>query len=376
MKCLFLTAWFPDESIQYAGSFVKDHAEAVSLLADVTVLHLPREPSVRKENQGLARNPTPSPLFGTVASWRFEPRRQLGTAIWVVQAIFASLRVVRQTGRPDLIHAHVLQTVPVAWALGKLLRCPVVLTEHWSGYALNKLRPWSRVVARYLLPRLQVVMPVAEQLAEQMEKYAKLPRVEVVPNAIDTQHFQPSTGGASADRPRRILFVGGITKQKGWDVLLRALPRLPEAAEWTLDVIGTGDMREVAEASLGDRAIFHGVLPRPSVAQAMRQGQVLVLPSHHESLPCVVLEALCSGLPVVATDVGDVSRVIRPGDGVVVPRGDDECMAAVLTEILNGELTFDAPDVIANRAALRFSYEAVAQRLISIYESLPTQGST
>ncbi len=114
---------------------------------------------------------------------------------------------------------------------------------------------------------------------------------------------------------------------------------------------------------------FLGERPKEEVAALMRAADLFVLPSLAENLPVVLIEAMASGLPAVATRVGGVPEMLEAGDGVLVEPGDASALAAAIRTA--AERAFD-PGAMAARARERYSYAAVCERWTEIYAELPS----
>lgn len=137
-----------------------------------------------------------------------------------------------------------------------------------------------------------------------------------------------------------LLFVGRLTDQKNPLGLLAAFAQLADKirTKTRLQFIGEGPLRSLLEAEsrnlgLDQQVTVHGRSDR--VSELMRQATLLVLPSHWEGMPNVVLEAMANGLPVVASDVDGVKELITEGrNGWLVPAGDTVALTATLEEAL------------------------------------------
>ena len=141
----------------------------------------------------------------------------------------------------------------------------------------------------------------------------------------------------------------------------------------SLDIVGDGELRQTLEDQARERGVetrvwFHGFLPKQEVASMMRTADLLVLPSHWENLPCVLLEAMASGLPVVATRVGGTSEIVDESCGELVPPGSADALAAAILRVANARGTYDPARMHAT-ATSRYGYDAVARTLTEVYES-------
>lgn len=165
--------------------------------------------------------------------------------------------------------------------------------------------------------------------------------IAVIPNGVDAQKFHPATESkAAANGPVQMLFVGRVVFQKGLDVLLRALASIPKDLNYRLEIIGDGDQRpalaaEAARLGLAERIAFSGWCDRTAIAERYRQADLFVFPSRDEGMPNVVLEAMASGLPIVATAIAGSEELVREGEnGHLVPADDVDGLATALTRML------------------------------------------
>lgn len=279
----------------------------------------------------------------------------------------------------DLIHAHFIYPEGVMAArLGRRYGVPVVTTEQsiWEP-ALKRLPQVRRQVIE-ALPHIRMVTAVSDAVRRSFVAAVgdRVP-IEILPNVVDGDAF-PAPAPTEPWDPEQILFVGLVRRVKGLDVLVRAMDRLrarrPQAR---LVVVGgtfypghEQDWREVQqlvqELSLHSHIHFAGQSSPIQVAAAMRRSALLVLPSRREAFPAVLLEALASGTPVVATRCGGPEEVVTPAVGRLVPPEDPEALATAIDEMLTLRPTFDRAR-LREYALSRYGMEAVARRFAAIY---------
>jgi glycosyltransferase involved in cell wall biosynthesis len=215
---------------------------------------------------------------------------------------------------------------------------------------------------------------VSRHLRRSIESYGVRARFRVVANTVDVGVFHPSRD-IPRRPPTRLINVALHVEVKGLDVLLRAFARLVQRrGPLTLELIGEGpltlDLRRLAEElGVAEHVRFVGTATPEQVAAALRAAHIFVLSSHSENMPLAVLEALCCGLPVVATEVGGVPEAVEAGAGVLAPPGDAEALADAIETALDGYERFDRTG-IARRAAARWSFESVGGIWDEIYRSL------
>jgi glycosyltransferase involved in cell wall biosynthesis len=254
----------------------------------------------------------------------------------------------------------------------------VVVTEHYTGFGRGLVTGADRWVARVAFSRADLVAPVSEELAGHLRAIAPRARIQVLPNVVDTEVFK-ATPHDPHDGPTRLLTVGSLAEKKGHVFLLDALARLRARREAELDVVGDGELRTLlnaraAELGLGSSVRFHGELPKHEVARLMAQADVFVLPSLHETFGCVLIEAMASGLPSVATHVGGVPEVLPSAAGDLVRAGDAEALAEAIETSLEREFE---PAELHGLAERSYGYAAVAGRWSAVYgELLSSRGRT
>jgi glycogen synthase len=371
VKVLFLTTSYPTDDAPVAGVFVQEHARAAADHADVAVLHLDRS----HDHHGLPRLTEVAdaelPTWRVTYPWSPVP----ASAVAHFAAAARGWRAVRRSGfEPDVLHAHFFLAGVPAVLLGRRIRRPIVVTEQWSVFLpddpLELTRP-LRAAARFAFERADIVLPPSEALRRGIEAQGIHANFEVVPNVVDTTLF--SAGPTT--RSGRLLAVGLLYEAKGYEYLLEALALLRrDGHEVELDVVGDGpgrgDYQRLAnELGLGGHVVFHGTVPKAEVARRMREASLFVLTSRYDNNPCVVIEAMASGLPVVATAVGGIPEIVDERSGILATPRDPRAIADAIAAALDRQDGWDRAGIAA-AATARFGREEVGHRLAAIYERL------
>jgi glycosyltransferase involved in cell wall biosynthesis len=372
LRALITPDWYPWPDQPLFGVFCREQAQAVARRVDVAVLTWRVDPELRVPFRlEVADEGGLTTLRVRVAHARV-PKTSLGIKIIASVAALAKLR--RRGWAPDVVHAHEYGAVPVALALGALARAPVVVSEHYSGFALDTLPEREQRRARWAFERSRLVCPVSRNLAGHLQALAPRAKIEPVPNVVDTDVFAPN--GTSHDAaPPRLITVGALVEIKGHRNLVTALARLRTAGRsMRLDVVGDGPLRAeleklAADVGVADLIVFHGVKDKAAVAAALRQADVFVLPSLWENLPCALLEAMSAGLPVVATRVGGVPEVVDSWQGILVEAGSPEALAKGLRKMAETVATYDR-DRLRASAVAGFGYDAIGRRWADVYASV------
>lgn len=167
------------------------------------------------------------------------------------------------------------------------------------------------------------------------------PRLRVVHCGIEPWRF-PDAGLAAfplPDGPLRLVAIGRLAEQKGQLVLVEALARARAAGtDVRLTLVGDGEMRGVIEAAiaaggLSDRVAITGWVDEARVRAELAAAHALVMPSFAEGLPMVVMEAMASGRPVLATCVAGIPELVTPATGWLVPAGDAAALADAIATV-------------------------------------------
>jgi glycosyltransferase involved in cell wall biosynthesis len=198
-------------------------------------------------------------------------------------------------------------------------------------------------------------------------------QVDIVPNGVNIERFHPVDRSWS---PARLLFVGRIVYQKGLDILFQALGGLLDL-DWQLTLVGDGNQRprlEEQARSLGmfERIHFTGWLIGDAVVQQYQQSNLFVVPSRHEGMPNVVLEAMSAGLPVVATAIAGNEELISPGiNGWLAPSEDPLALQQSLRKVLSDPEQLKKMGIASRqRVATSYTWDATADQYLALLENI------
>jgi glycosyltransferase involved in cell wall biosynthesis len=277
----------------------------------------------------------------------------------------------------DLIHTHDTHSFIDA-AICKLLRprLKYVHTFHWGNYPV--LPPNEERVERLLWRLADALVCVGHEQAAAVRKLYGIPedRIRVIWNGTEPQQAQIApevTRQLPENGVPVICSISTLIPQKGLEDLLQAAALLKRSGHrFRLLVVGEGRLRTVLEAlarslDLGDTVVFLGWVNEAS-RSALPACDIFVQSSHWEAMSVVVIEAMAAGKPVVATRVGENSRVIKDEvDGLLVPPREPEKLAHALARMLRDE-------VLRHRlaAAARRTFESTltTDRMIRAHEEL------
>lgn len=302
--------------------------------------------------------------------------RKLGVAI---SAVVQLVKGCSGAQRP-CVHVHAASRVSfyrksVLLALARSLGCKTVFHLHgaeFNKFATVESGPLTRRWIHHTLHKSSAVVTLSESWAGFLRDFAPGANVRVIPNSV---HLPPVTGR----QPERanILFLGRAGQRKGTFDLLQAVKILSATIpEVRLVIGGDGDLdavaRAVEELGIGKHVEIAGWIGAEEKARRVEKATLFCLPSYDEGLPMAMLEAMAAGLPVVVTPVGGIPEAITNGDnGMLVPPGQPEALAAALAEVIrNDDLRARLGERARHTIETRFGTAVVLDKLGRLYRDL------
>lgn len=361
------------------GLFVQRHAEAVQMLHDVEVLYVTADKTLspgkviidETVHEGIHETRI---YFGKHAS-------ELTNAIGYVKYYLKGLNLIsRKRVKVDLSHVHVLTraAIPALW-LKYTSGIPYIITEHWSRYLPENvakgaysgvLRKWF---TRFAITSASAVTTVTQNLADAMLRLGLKNQYHVVPNVADTELFHPAK--ENTDRTvKKLIHVSCFDEPaKNIRGIINVVSKLAaERNDFILEIVGDGaDFAEVKQHAektglIGTKIIFTGLLTGEALASRMRNADALVMFSNYENLPCTIVESICSGVPVISTDVGGIREHIHAETGILIKPQNEAALEAAIRTVLNGTNHFDLQQ-IRQYGESHFSMKTIGDLFESIY---------
>ncbi len=293
-----------------------------------------------------------------------------------------ALKALLRELRPDIVHTHSSKAgvlgrhASLATGIGVRVHTPHTFAFLFGALFSPPKRALYRAIEKHYARRSALLVAVSPSEAETFRRSGVVApeRVRVVPNGIDPARFQGVTPlsraelGLDPKRPVAAL-VGLLYAAKGQDLALEALRSVPDLQ---LLLVGPGEDRPLRELAkklgVADRVVFTGA--RSDVPAILAGADLLVLPSRWEGMPYIVLEAMASGLPVVAHPVDGARDLILPGVTGLLSSGiGSGPLAAALGSLLERSPAERADMGRAGRARVLESYtlETMVAGLIDVY---------
>ncbi|NHC11227.1 glycosyltransferase family 4 protein [Pseudomonas stutzeri] len=342
----------------------------------VEVIRVPRDPlwRIRSPRRITANVVTPA------------QRGAIGLAMLALSRVWAHLMllwgIARQ--RSDVVHAHDVNTLPTAWIAAKLSGAQIVYDAHEistsrEGYSgVRKLVGW---IERTLMPRVQGTITTTEARAKYFARAYGVERPVVLQNRPREQQAMRSDrirAELGLDQPWPIiLYQGGVQQGRGLERLARVAADVPNAY---FVFIGGGRLdgslrRIVEELQLEQRVRFIPTVALAELPSYTASADIGVQPientclNHYTTDSNKLFEYVQAGLPVVASDLPEIRRVVREHDlGVLVPEGDNLALAAALRDLVGDEGKRRYYAAQSRKAASVLNWESQEHELLALYE--------
>ena len=371
---IWLASWYPSRTSPANGDFIQRHAEAVSAYMPVLVIHAIHDEAMDRPFSLAYRSS--GGLTELILYFRHgEPLGLISTLTYNLTYYRHTMNLVRHVlercGKPTAFHVHVPMKMgrTARWAR-RFFGIPYIVSEHSSKYAGDAsdsfrrrsfLHRWS---VRRVYRQAIAVTNVSRAVADIMRRLFETNEVKVICNLADTAVFHYA--GRKPSTTFRFLHASTLTDQKNAEGLLRVFGQLYHLRQdFELVVIGAELPDDLKQPWLK----ANGIVTHREVARLMQDSDALVLFSREENFPCVIVEALSSGLPVITSDVGGCAEAIHAGNGIVVPAGNEKALLEALQSMLDGYARYDRKGIAAEASRL-YSRETIGRQFTDLYRDL------
>ena len=378
MTVLWLPSWYPHRTDPLLGNFIKRQAEAVIPLCEVLVLYAVQ--GDRTYEIGVEKD-----KFTTIIVYFPSTKNPLLKLIRYVKAWSKGFSFILKTEKkPDLVHLNVAYPAGIA-ALWLYLfhKIPFVVSEHWSGFSPRK-SGFDSVFRKIIMTLCFKYAKKTIVLSKSLNRWY-LKRMDVeIPNVVDVHLFLPRLSIISEKthlddaKPRKrnisLLHVSSLNdNQKNISGILRGIDILKnKRTDFTLTLVGDEtqhfNYQKQIDVLNGKQSFInlYPALPHADIAQKMQNADIFILFSFYENQPCVILEALATGLPVVCSETGGMTDWIDDKTGKIVSIGDEIAFAEALNDVMNNLQNYNRAE-IRHKIVEKCRYEAVGKAIFEVY---------
>ena len=297
--------------------------------------------------------------------------------------------------RPDVVHAHELHTLLVGWLYSSRAGVPLIYDSHELEVGRNGRFLWHEkrlrhLVERFLIRRCAAVITVCDSIADYLRELYRIERPLVVHNAPEVLATNigrdvKNSLGLTSESPLAV-YVGNVTSNRGVEAGVQALARMPSLH---LALVGPRNPQISAlvaalATQLGVASRLHLVDPVPheEVTSFIRTADLsLVLIqntclSYAMCFPNKLLESLLARVPVIASDLIELRRIVgETGGGLVVDQTDIDAIQRAIQQVLSDRARFVPGEQRLEAMMLRYGWATQRARLLALYETLGSPGS-
>jgi glycosyltransferase involved in cell wall biosynthesis len=387
LKILVIPSWYPPDG----GYFFKEHSEALTKTGcDINVL-VNRVIGIRRigrVEKGKWLQPYTGEENGLVVLrsvyWKIPGNERINIKLWKRSTVRLFRKYNNLYGRPDIILAHSAVWAGLAAAgINKEYNIPYIITEHRSFFVFNR-GDARNMVKSFYIPHLKEAYNLCRRLiivSEKMksgllELFPELEtKIEVIPNMVDGNYFNLPEQKRKED-PFIFLSAGRLATVKGLDVLISAFGELVKKTDHKilLRIAGRGEMRgrleqQVRLNGLSEKVNFSGRVSRDNMVKEMQEANCFVLSSSYEAFGIVLIEAMSTGLPVIATRSGGPENIIDEGCGFLVDPGSIADLSEAMLKMINEYDRF-SPETIRERVLQKYGSSFITRKYLEVFRHI------
>ncbi len=264
----------------------------------------------------------------------------------------------------------------------------IILISHGGDVGLLSSNYVLRVIGKFILKKADKVIAVSSFVRDKVVEISKLKKSEIsiISYGVDYKRFEPCNSIDTQKTAPLILFIGRLEKKKGVDYLLKAIPTVAiKYPDITLKIVGNGTLKDELislskELNIEKNVIFIGAIEHSLIPNFFKEAILLVAPSINseddtEGLPNVILEAIASGTPIVTTDAGGITDIIKDKiTGILVEQKNSPQLSEKIIELLEKDKLRNRLSKEAKKQLLNsFTYHTIGKKYQEIILSLHNQ---
>lgn len=374
MYILVVSRGYPNQRYKMNGLFEFDQAKAlVSQGHKVIFLSLDLRSIKRKRKWGFETKNIEGVIIeginipcGRIPKYLFHKVGTFGFRI-----LFK--KISKKYGIPDIVHSHFLTTGYMANEVIKDTELPHILTEHYSAMNKDVIAPHLLEIGKKTYPNVSKLITVSEALQKNIEKNFNV-ETKVLPNMYDDTIFTfKERNIPSSDY--LFISVGSLTVNKNMASLIKAFNvAYKENSQIRLHIYGEGPEREELEKiinsyNLNSVISLKGSVSRIEIAEAFQNSNCFVLASKSETFGVAFIEALATGLPVIATKCGGPEEFVNKKNGMLISEGSVHELAEAIKEMYKSAETFNSHEISTN-IKNKYSTKTITKQIALLYNNI------
>lgn len=374
---LYINSWYPISTNPSHGIFFKRHAEAAALKNKISAIYVHSHPL----NKGITIT-NDNNVFTIISTYK-----KVQNAVPIVSnfiKIYRSLQafkaayseLVKEQRKPDLAQLNIIfpAGIFVLW-LFYTQKIPYIIQEQWSGYYPedgNYRGFFTKLITQKCAEHAKAILVVSQKLKASMLGHGLKNNYLIIGNAVDENLFKPIEKKISS--PFKFIHVSSVNdKEKNISGIIQACHLVAtKTTNFKLHIVGNSNEINhfsslASELGLLNNQIFFDGFQMPNqVATMMAEADCFILFSNYEGLPCVLLEAMSCGIPIISTKVGAVPEIITDKLGYLIDINNQVQLSEKMLDMINEKSNFDS-NYISQYTQARYSYKALSIEFDDIY---------
>ena len=380
INVLFINSWYPNKVLPFNGNFVQQHAKAVSKYCNVFCLQTQSRNQnssfivSKNNNEGLKEITVYYKKINSssiVSTYR-KKQRQHKAFLKGFEAIISERINI------DILHLNVIYPAGMfATFLNRKYNIPIVITEHSTSYLSISSSSFSfleKFIIKRISKKAEIICPVSKDLENSMKRLGLKGSYRVVPNVINTNYFKFKE--SKNNNKINIVHISSLKEEhKNVKGIINVIGKLSKIRQdFILNIVTDGKIESIVQYAININLSdsFYSIEQNKSaeeIALILQRNHLFLLFSNFENLPCVIIEALACGLPVLSSDVGGINEMISKKNGVLVEQGNEKQLLYELERMINNLSFYDRESISAS-AIKRYSYESVGFQFFKIYKEV------
>lgn len=378
---LVLPSWYPSKLDEFNGDFNERLVNAVSNYRTQVVIYVStKRNSMLSETEVFQR--------GNITTYKIYFKNSKYEIINFMRMVKSYLSIFKQTfdkhGLPALVHNYVFFPAGIISVyLKHRYKLKVILTEHWTIFDTNRSNAiinhslHKKLIYKVILNSFDQTISVSEKLNIFISEWATRAENHVLPNVVNVEYFNLEQLQRS-NQPFTFVHVSNMAAHNGFHKNVAGILNvfnkiIKDGFQVNLILVGKKN-KEISDyiernILLNEKVKVLNEIPYQSVSQTMKSAHAFVLFSRYENMPCVILEALCCGLPVVSSNVGGITTVIDETNGILVESENENQLEEAMLSMMKNYHKYDT-HLISENAIKAFNYDIIGKKVNDIYTEI------
>ena len=371
MKVLLLTGSYPTDNNPIPSIFIHNQAKAIQKSGNDVIVLVTDLRSVRKKRKwGYSEY-----IFDGIQVYQYAipcgPIPYLLDELSKIAAKKGFEKIIKNYGKPDVIHAHFSRAGFSAIKIKKIYKIPLVLTEHGSNIIKESPSYYTKCIAKQAYHEADSIIAVSQFLKLKMLRMTDK-KIEVLPNILP-EYFKK--GNQPKYDRYTFLTVANINPGKRIDLVIKAFSKVhQEIPNIQLKIVGSGSLelemkKLVLDLKLENNIEFLGSIKNIEMPVIYQKSHCFVLPSDFETFGVVYIEAAACGLPIITTDCVGAVDYITDNIGIKIPSNNIEALSKAMKDVYTNFSNYNSEHISKEIRAV-FKEKDIVGELLEIYKTI------